>query len=157
MANQILIVNQNELTGKRKAEHDSYEYVKYEVTARDKFDQCYMAVYEIQPHKSAYPYHYHMANTEVFYILNGEGILDTPDGKKKIHAGDFIVFPPSEAGGHKLTNFSNKEPLRYIDFDTTHSPDVIRYPDSNKTGVILHNQASVFFQDKDSAEYYDGE
>jgi hypothetical protein len=66
MANEIIIINENDLIGTHKAEHELYEYTKYEVISRNIFNQCYIAMYEIPPYKSNYPYHYHIANTEAF-------------------------------------------------------------------------------------------
>ncbi len=157
MEEGIVIVNQKDLVGKHKAEHDNYEYLKYEVTPRNRFEQCYVSVYEIPPLKAGYPYHYHVANTEVFYIISGCGILETKDDKRYLKAGDFIVCPPSDKGAHKIINASDNEILKYIDFDTTNSPDVIHYPDSNKTGIIIRNQPGMFFYDKSQVDYYDGE
>lgn len=157
MKDDILIVNENNLIGKHKAEHEPYEYVKYEVTSQSDFNQCYIAIYEIPPMKSNYPYHYHMTNTEAFYIISGKGILRTPNGDRAIKSGDFIVCPPSEKGAHKLINDSQNEILKYIDYDTTHSPDVIHYPDSDKTGIIVHNQSNTFYKNENKVNYYDGE
>lgn len=153
----ILIVHEAELVPKRKAEHPDYAYIKREVTPRSRFSQCYVALYELPPHKANYPYHYHLANTETFYIRSGEGVLVTPEGEKSVRAGDFIVCPPGACGAHKLRNASETEPLRYIDFDTANSPDVVHYPDSGKTGVIERAKSSTFFRDADARDYYDGE
>jgi len=35
-------------------------------------------------------------NEEVFYIISGEGILETPEGNITISAGDTIICPASE-------------------------------------------------------------
>lgn len=157
MRDEILVVNEDDLIGKHKAEQEPFEYIKYEVTPRGDFNQCYVAIYEIPPAKSNYPYHYHITNTEVFYIISGQGILRTPDGERSIKPGDFIVCPPSEKGAHRIINNSDREALKYIDFDTTNSPDIIHYPDSDKTGIIVHNQSCVFYKNEDRADYYDGE
>jgi uncharacterized cupin superfamily protein len=157
MKDEILIINENNLIGKHKSEHEPYEYVKYEVTPRNDFDQCYVAIYEIPPMKSNYPYHYHIANTEVFYIISGQGIIRTPKGDKQIKSGDFVACPTSEKGAHKIINTSDSEFLKYIDFDTTNSPDVVYYPDSDKTGIIIHNQSNTFFKNEDKTNYYQGE
>ena len=157
MEDRILIVNQNELVGTHKQEKEPYEYFKYKVTPPNDFDQCSIALYEIPPMKSSYPYHYHIANIEAFYIISGEGILKTPDGDKIIKEGDFIICPPSENGAHKITNTSNNENLKYIDFDTTNSPDVLYYPDSDKTGIKIHNKPNTVFKNENEASYYDGE
>lgn len=157
MRNDILIIRRDDIAGKHKAEHEPYEYTKYEVTPRQDFQQCYVAFYEIPPGKSNYPYHYHTQNTEVFYILDGQGVLETPDGNRDISAGDVIVCPPSEQSAHRILNTSETETLTYLDFDTTHSPEILHYPHSGKTGVITHNQPSVFFKDNAEVDYYDGE
>lgn len=157
MKGEILVSNENNLIGKHKAEHEPYEYIKYEITPREDFSQCYVAIYEIPPMKSNYPYHYHATNTEVFYIISGQGILRTPNGDRSIKAGDYIVCPPLENGAHKLINNTSNEVLKYIDFDTTNYPDIISYPDSDKTGIIIHNQSSMFFKNNDKANYYDDE
>ncbi len=157
MNDEILIVNEQSLIGKHKAEHQDYEYVKYEITPRKDFNQCYVAIYEIPPKKANYPYHYHRVNTEAFYILSGQGVLKTKKGDKKIQTGDIIVCPPCEAGAHKIINTSESEPLKYIDFDTSNSPDIIHYPDSDKVGIILQNESATFFKNTDKKNYYEGE
>jgi uncharacterized cupin superfamily protein len=90
MRDDVFIVNENDLIGNRKAEHQPYEFLKYEVTSRKDFNQCYVAVYEIPPMKANYPYHYHLTNTEVFYIISGQGRLRTPAGDRSVKAGVII-------------------------------------------------------------------
>lgn len=157
MNDKILIINKKDLKPKKKNQHEKYQYTKYEVTNRKDYNQAYVAIYEIPPLKSNYPYHYHEVNTEVFYILEGKGILKTPDGEKEIKTGDFVVCPPSEKGAHKITNTSKTEILKYIDIDTTNSPDIVHYPDSKKTGIIIHNKSSSFFKNNDKVDYYEDE
>src|SRR5690606_31385298 len=96
---------------------------------------CKISLYEIPPQKAAYPYHYHTKNEEAFYILQGSGLLKTPEGERPVAAGDLIFFPANEKGAHKLTNTSETEMLIYLDFDTHNDLDVAFYPDSGKIGV----------------------
>jgi uncharacterized cupin superfamily protein len=153
----IEITNKDLLKPKHKSEHSSYEYYKYEVTERKKDSQCYVAIYEIPPQKSNYPYHYHLRNEEVFYIIHGSGILETPNGNKPITTGDIIVCPPLEEGAHKIINTSETEVLTYIDFDTVNSPDIAYYPHSDKVGIILSGESSTFYKSQSNVDYYDGE
>lgn len=157
MNSRIVITNMNELDGKKKNGLDKYEYTKYEVTKREDFSQCYICFYEIEPGKSAFPKHYHKYNTECFYILSGTGALETKEEIINIKSGDIIVFPCGEAGTHKITNISDDEKLTYIDFDTTNSPDIIKYVDSGKIGVIEHNISSSFYKETNQVDYYEGE
>ena len=157
MRDNILIVNEEDIMQQYKNEHNPYAYSKREVTSRKDFEQCYVAIYEIPPKKSNYPLHYHTANTEVFYVIKGKGILVTSDGEKAIKQGDFIVCPPTEKSAHKIINTSENKVLKYIDFDTTNSPEIVHYPDSGKVGIIIHNKSSNFFRSEEEVNYYDGE
>ncbi|MCH5166701.1 MAG: cupin domain-containing protein [Erysipelotrichales bacterium] len=156
MNDKIVVKNINNIKAKYKKEH-GYEFNKYEVTERKDFSQTYICFYEIMPGHAAYPKHYHSYNTECFYIIEGNGIVETIDSKIEVKAGDVIVFPCGKEGTHKLINTSDKEKLVYIDFDTTNSPDIIHYVDSDKIGIIEHNISSTFYRNGDNVDYYDGE
>jgi uncharacterized cupin superfamily protein len=154
---EIQITNKNLIEPKHQCEHQPYEYHKYEVTKRNKENQCYVAIYEIPPQKANYPYHYHLKNEEVFYIISGNGIVETPTGNRTITAGDIIVCPPSAAGAHRLINASQIEKLVYLDVDTVNTPEVVIYPNSDKFGVILQGESSSFYKRDSAVDYYEGE
>ena len=156
MNNKIVVKNMQSITPKQKSEY-GYEYKKYEITKRSDFSQTYICFYEIMPKSAAYPKHYHSYNTECFYIISGFGVVETKDSNLEVKSGDIIVFPPGEEGTHKLVNKSDKEKLIYIDFDTTNSPDIIHYVDSDKIGIIEHNISSTFYRNKDNVDYFEGE
>jgi len=112
---------------------------------------------EIPPQKSSYPYHYHAGITEVFYIISGQGKLETPDGDKEVRKGDVIVFPPGKEGAHRITNTSESEMLVYLDCDTVSKADVAFYPHSEKVGFIIDGQPNTFFELASKVDYYKGE
>lgn len=157
MNSKIVKQNIKSLNYKYKNNHKNYEYNKSEITPRKNFDQAYVCVYEVMPLKSTYPKHYHTCNTECFYIISGKGIVETTDDVFPVESGDIIVFPCGVEGAHKLINSSDKEKLVYIDFDTTNSPDIIHYVDSDKIGIIQHNVSSTFYKTDDNVDYFDGE
>jgi uncharacterized cupin superfamily protein len=154
---EIQITNKNLIEPSHKSEHEPYEYYKYEVTKRSRDSQSYVSIYEIPPLKASYHYHYHLKNEEVFYIISGSGILETPDGNKPISAGDIIVCPPSEKGAHRIVNSSEKEMLVYLDCDTVNYPDIAYYPNSDKVGIILNGESSTFYEKNSAVDYYKGE
>ena len=152
----IAITNKEKIIPIHKAEHADFEYIKYEITKRES-GQCYVCIYEIPPGKSGYPYHYHTANTEVFFIISGSGTIETPEGTKSLAAGDVIVCPPNAGGAHKITNTSETETLTYLDCDTSNSPDVVFYPKSGKIGAIVQGYDNMFFDKCSEVDYYKGE
>ena len=145
-----------DLPARSKAVHEGYEYIRRDFVPRRPDGQCLVSIYEIPPKKAAYPYHYHVKNEETFFILRGEGVLKTPEGERKVTAGDFLYFPADSTGAHKLTNTSEDKPLVYIDFDTTNELDVSVYPDSNKIGVWGKDINRVYQMEED-VDYYKGE
>lgn len=153
---KILVTNSNKLAAKHQNTHKDYEYYKKIVLSGEQGDKCNVAIYEVPPGKSAYPYHYHFQSVEVFYIISGIGSLRTPEGEKTVVAGDIIAFPASEAGAHKLTNTSDSEILIYMDFDTYHSPEVSFMPDSKKS-VVYGKGIRKVIKDSNEVDYYDGE
>lgn len=152
----VVIQKAVDVQAKHKKEHEDYEYIKRELVPIRQGGQCRFSLYEIPPKKSAYPYHYHMKNEEVFYILKGQGVLKTPVGETIVTAGDTLFFPANQQGAHKLTNASDTDNLVYLDFDTCNDIDVAFYPDSNKMGVWGAN-INQLYNMKDQVEYYDGE
>lgn len=146
----------SELPAKVKAEHEGYAYVRRNFVKRGESASTLVSVYEIPPGKAAYPYHYHLKDEETFFILSGEGMLKTPEGEKRVTAGDLLFFPAGSEGAHKLTNTSGTEKLVYIDFDVIHDLDAAVYPDSGKIGVWGKGINRVYPMDG-NVDYYQGE
>ncbi len=153
---EIIKRNISDLEGKQVFGKGEYEYNKKTVVPREENRQITVAVYEIPPLKSAYPYHHHTASEEMFYIISGEGVLRTETGEQTVGAGDIIYFPANEKGAHKLTNLSDENKLVYIDVDTCSKLDVCHYPDSNKIGVWGMG-INKLFKFSDEVDYYEGE
>jgi uncharacterized cupin superfamily protein len=145
-----------EIPASHRCEHDGYEYCRKKFVPFGSANHTLVSVYEIPPGKAAYPYHYHHKNEETFYILRGEGTLRTPDGEKKVSAGDLLFFPTGPAGAHKLTNCSATEKLIYLDFDVVHDVDIAVYPDSDKIG-IWGKEINKLYPQCSAVDYYEGE
>ena len=153
---KTIVLNQASVEPKHE-NYGQFEYYKHLIIPREG-NQCTVAIMEIPPLKASYPYHYHIAVTEVFYIISGEGMVTTPEGEHDVSAGNIIVFPPGEAGTHKIFNTSQSEMLLYIDFGTTAQADVTFYPDSQKIGMILNGKPSKdYFKTITAVDYYEGE
>jgi len=112
--------------------------------------------FEIPPGKKAFPFHYHLANDEAVFVLEGEGVLRSGEEEAPLRAGDYVAFPPGPPG-HQIVNRS-QAPLRYLALSTMREPEVAVYPDSKKVGLLArsHGMMSVHRQD-DAVDYYEGE
>ena len=153
---EIKHTNIDEIPASHRCEKEGYEYYRRKFVPFGGANNTVVSVYEIPPGKAAYPYHYHHKNEETFYILSGEGILRTPDGEKKVSAGDLLFFPTGPAGAHKLINCSDTENLTYLDFDVVHDVDIAVYPDSDKIGIWGMGINKIYPQNS-AVDYYEGE
>jgi uncharacterized cupin superfamily protein len=92
--------------------------------------------YEVAPGRAAFPAHYHCANEEALFVLEGEGTLRLGNDTIALRAGDYVTLPTGPDHAHKLTN-TGTEPLRYLCMSTLQrGAEVVGYPDSNKIGVM---------------------
>ena len=113
--------------------------------------------YTIQPGKANYPYHYHTANEEIFYIISGQGTLKTPEGDKIVSEGDVIVMPAHENGAHQLINTSDA-PLIYLEVKTENSPDIVLYPDTPDKFLVMSSKVfAKAFNMESAINYLSGE
>ena len=120
---------------------------------------------ELPPGKTAWPYHYHCANEEAIYVLEGTGTARIGDARIEIRAGDYLALPAGQAGAHQTIN-TGTITLRYLCFSTRIATEVVGYPDSGKLGV-RHYEAlpdgsirvvvRANFRDGDDVDYWTGE
>jgi uncharacterized cupin superfamily protein len=135
------------------------------------------SLYEVEPGRAAFPRHYHLANEEAIYILEGSGTLRLGEEGKEVELsrGDYVALPVGAGGAHQLVNTSG-EVLRYLCLSTVVEPDVLLYPDSGKVGVYAGEEAvrpkeegifaeflrddvgvGDYYLDGAEVDYYDGE
>jgi len=117
--------------------------------------------YEVPPGKTAFPNHYHCANEESVYILEGAGLLRIGGAEVAVGPGDYATFPAGPAHTHQLLN-TGGGPLRYLCFSTMHATEVVGYPDSGKIGAISYTAAGdplvrIMVRQDSGVDYYDGE
>lgn len=122
------------------------------------------SVYELPPDTRSWPYHYHAGNAEAMYVLEGTGRVRLDGEEHTLEPGDYVPFPPDEAGGHRVINDSDGL-LRYLAMSTMEEPDVIVYPDSEKVGVYAGSppggrearHVEGYYRLDDDVDYWDGE
>jgi uncharacterized cupin superfamily protein len=89
----------------------------------------------LQPGKIGCPYHYHLAQEEMFVILEGEGTLRVAGERVPVRAGDVIVIPAGPEYPHHLIN-TGSVPMKFLSISTQERPEICFYPDSNKLGAF---------------------
>ena len=123
------------------------------------------SLYKLMPEQKAFPFHYHYANEEAIFILDGKGSIRIGSDVYPITQGDYIALPKGSEHAHQVINTSDL-PLTYLCFSTMIEPDVMVYPDSNKIGFIAGNapggaktrdSVKAFFKKESEVGYYQDE
>ena len=123
------------------------------------------SLYEVLPGRRAFPYHYHLANEEAIYVLEGSGTLRIGEEEIRVSEGDYVALPARAEAAHQLIT-SSESVLRYLCFSTMIEPDVMVYPDSGKVGIFggaapggrkEKRTFSKFLRGDAEVGYYDGE
>jgi uncharacterized cupin superfamily protein len=107
----------------------------------------------LPPGKATCPLHWHTAEEELFVIMRGNPILLGPRGRVQLREGDYVAFPTSPEGAHKLVNESS-EHCEILMIANTDARDVCSYPDSRK---VLVEARDLMVRDNPVLDYFDGE
>ncbi len=108
-------------------------------------------VYELEPGAVGSPLHVHHANEELLFVLAGTLSLRGPDGTMLLSAGAVIAFPRGDAGRHSLVNRSEAS-VRYLVVSTTNRPDIVEYPDTGATLVVLADERLAYPRGADAEQ-----
>lgn len=100
----------------------------------------------------ACPFHTHLREDEVFYVLSGRGVLRYGDDLYEIRAGHCVSCPAGSGFAHQIGNPYDEE-LVYLAMGPYDPHEVCTYPDSGK--VLVRGLRTV--GRLQSAEYIDGE
>jgi uncharacterized cupin superfamily protein len=158
------VVHQDEIAWTQSAQ-GKFRYRRKAFTVAARMQRLGASIYEIEPGAAAFPRHYHCANEEAIYVLEGEGVLRVGGSETAVRSGDFIGLPRGREHAHRLEN-RGERPLRYLCFSTMIEPDIAVYSDSNKVGFFegsapggpkeKRRLTAVFRRDTEVG-YFDGE
>ena len=121
-----------------------------------------MSVYELLPHQTQCPYHFHHGNEELVLVVQGRPTLRTPDGERELEPGDVVHFPTGASGAHNVVNRTDV-PVRYVVADTKVTPEIIEYPESGKLAAMARTDSQrggplwTVHRLDGQVDYFDGE
>ena len=107
----------------------------------------------LEPGTSFCPEHWHLAEEELFVMLDGAATLVGPRGSWPLRRGDLVAFPTRVSGSHKIVNESDA-PCTVLAIANVDAHDVCFYPNSEK---VLIEATGQMLRARPQLEYYDGE
>ena len=93
--------------------------------------------------------HWHSAEDELVYVLEGEVVLVTDDGEERLAAGDCAGFKAGDANGHHFQNRSGREAVLLEIGSRRPGEGSIDYPDID----LVFPKGAQGFQHRDGRPY----
>ena len=127
------IVNIDEVET-RETNHGPFRHVEHQLAHPAGAQQLGGCLMTLPPGARAWPFHYHCANEEAIYIVSGTGTTRIGEQRIPVRAGDWISYVVGPEHPHQLIN-DGATPLVYLCISTTHTVEVVGYPDSKKVAM----------------------
>ena len=165
MVDRPNVVGDGDLQWDEQSHGEQFGYRRKQLGSAAGGEKLGCSLYEVPPGRRAFPHHYHLANEEAIYVLEGSGTLRIGEEEIRVSEGDYVALPARAEAAHQLVN-SSESVLRYLCFSTMIEPDVMVYPDSGKVGIFggaapggpkAKRTFSKFLRGDAKVGYYDGE
>ncbi len=156
------LVNESEMDAPTEGNGKRFELRRKRLGAAAGGKRLGCSLLELPPGKAGFPYHYHLANEEAVYVLQGEGVIRLGGQEVPLRPGDYVALPVGAAHAHQVLN-NSQAPLRFLAMSTMQEPEVAIYPDSTKLGVLGNTGPDgkrtplQLHRLGESLGYYDGE
>lgn len=159
------VISSDDLTWNESTRGDFHHVLYKSLSSNSAGKEIGCSLFELPPHKQSFPFHYHLANEEAIFVLEGTGQLRLGDQRLSVKSGDYIALPNHPNAGRQMINNSDA-PLRYLCISTMNAPDVAVYPDSKKVAVFggmapggNESDCTYFalLKETNSADYWDDE
>src|SRR5687767_9352836 len=105
----------------------------------------------LPPGKESSMRHFHTAEDEFVFVLEGEVVLRTDEGEQLLPAGTCAGFPAGSRNGHHLVNRSDR-PARYLEISNRDREDTAEYSDVDLAYAKSPDGAALFSH-KDGTPY----
>lgn len=112
---------------------------------RPKGGRLGVSLSRLQPGRTMCPFHYHMLEDEVFFVLSGRGVLRYGDDVRDLRPGDCVSCPAGTGVAHQIAN-PFEDDLSYLAIGPHDPNEVAVYPDSGK--VLVRSLKQVGFLEK---------
>lgn len=165
MSLEPTIVNEDDVEWEHDSHGERFAHRRKGLGGAADGEKLGCSLYEVPPGCRPFPYHYHTANEEAIYVLNGRGTLRTKDDSLELVEGDYVALPVGESGARQAINDTDR-PLRYLCFSTMTEPEIAVHPDSGTFllfagsapfGSMEERTLTAFLPARAETDFWDGE
>src|ERR671928_1951835 len=95
------VVNEQDLEWGEQSHGEKFGYRRKQLSSAAAGEKLGCSLYEVPPGRRAWPYHYHLANEEAIYVLEGSGTLRIGGGGILVFEGDLVGVAAMGEGGRQ--------------------------------------------------------
>lgn len=103
-------------------------------TMRDRGGKLGVVLNTLSKGQIGCPFHHHLLEDEVFYVLSGRGLLRYGESLTELKPGDCVSCPAGTGTAHQIAN-PYDEDLVYLAMGPYEKNEVCGYPDNGKVFV----------------------
>ncbi len=104
---------------------------------------------DIPPGQASSEHHYHTAEEEHVFVLNGNGTLFSGDEQIPIETGDHVCFAAGDARAHHIENTS-EDNLTFLVYGERNDNDVVFYPRAKTMWVKATGRRVYAYTERDT-------
>jgi uncharacterized cupin superfamily protein len=108
MANHPRVVGDGDLEWSEHSHGETFGSRRKQLGSSAGGEKLGCSLYEVPPGRRAWPYHYHLANEEAIYVLEGSGTLRIGREEIGVSQGDYVALPARAQEAHQIVNDSGK-------------------------------------------------
>ena len=101
-------MNEQDLDWGEQSHGEKFGYRRKQLGSAAGGERLGCSLYEVPPGRRAWPYHYHLANEEAVYVLDGSGSLRLGEREVALSRGDYVALPVGEAEAHQIINTAER-------------------------------------------------
>lgn len=155
------VINLDELTLEPEPENGPFQQTYGIISSKIGAKKLGYNLTIVPPGKRACPFHNHHNNEEMFFVIDGEGILRFGDSEFPLRKHDVIACPPGKRDvAHQLINTGSTD-LKYLALSTMDRTEVCEFPDSDKVTVAVGEWGKMdlrkVFKAGQTVDYNEGE
>lgn len=130
----IVNLDQVDETARHKGDHWGASFKALTPSMRPRGGNLGVNHMRLPPGRTAVPFHHHRREDEVFFILEGRGVLRYGEELRPLRAGDCVSCPAKTGVAHQIAN-PFEEDLVYLAIGSFDPDEVCGYPDNGKIMV----------------------
>lgn len=155
------LINQDDVPWQTGLTQGRFGGERKNLTAHVRARSLDVRLVRLAPGQMYCPYHFHHAEEECFYILEGRGRLRYGSDERPLRPGDVIGCPTGPESAHQI--IAGAEALVYLAISTFAPVEVCEYPDSGKLLAVVAGMngqpdlRAMFRRASAIDDYFDGE